>query len=290
MPVATLRQLLEAGVHFGHQTSRWNPKMRQYIFTARNGIHIIDLAQTQTLLDEACDFARDLVGGGEKILFVGTKKQAQDTIQEACERSGQFYVTHRWMGGMLTNFQVIQRQLRRLQELRAIRDRGDFERMTKKEANVLEDELDRLERNFGGMVQMKRLPGALFVVDCRKERLAVGEANKLGIPVIAIVDSNCDPDLIQKVIPGNDDAIRAVRLITNLVTDAIVEGQQLLGEREMREREEAAAREAREAEEAERAAAEAAAAAAAQREEQSENVSEEQADQPALAASSAEEA
>jgi small subunit ribosomal protein S2 len=283
MPVATLRQLLEAGVHFGHQTSRWNPKMRQYIFTARNGIHIIDLQQTQALLDDACDFARDLVGRGERILFVGTKKQAQDTIQEACERSGQFYVTHRWMGGMLTNFTVIQRQLRRLQEVRAIRDRGDFERMTKKEANVLEDELDRLERNFGGMVTMKRLPGALFVVDCRKERLAVGEANKLGIPVIAIVDSNCDPDLIQKVIPGNDDAIRAVRLITNLITDSIVEGQQLLGEREMREREEAAAREAREAEEAERARAEAEAAAAAQREEQSDNVSEEQADQPALA-------
>ena len=289
MPVATLRQLLEAGVHFGHQTSRWNPKMRQYIFTARNGIHIIDLQQTQSMLDDACNFVRDLVGGGEKILFVGTKKQAQDTIQEACERSGQFYVTHRWMGGMLTNFTVIQRQLKRLQELRGIRDKGDFERMTKKEANVLEDELERLERNFGGMVNMKRLPGALFVVDCRKERLAVGEANKLGIPVIAIVDSNCDPDLIQRVIPGNDDAIRAVRLITNLVTEAIVEGQQLLGERELREREEAAAREAREQEEAERARAEAEAAAAAQREAESEGVSEEKADTVG-AASGAEEA
>jgi small subunit ribosomal protein S2 len=283
MPVATLRQLLEAGVHFGHQTSRWNPKMRPYIFTARNGIHIIDLQQTQTLLDDACDFARDLVARGEKILFVGTKKQAQDTIKESCERSGQFYVTHRWMGGMLTNFTVIQRQLRRLQELRAIRDRGDFERMTKKEANVLEDELDRLERNFGGMVNMKRLPGALFVVDCRKERLAVGEANKLGIPVVALVDSNCDPDLIQHVIPGNDDAIRSVRLITNLVNDSIVEGQQLLGERELREREEQAAAEARAAEEAERARAEAEAAAAA-REAQSANVSEEEAEQPVLAA------
>jgi small subunit ribosomal protein S2 len=264
MPVATLRQLLEAGVHFGHQTSRWNPKMRPYIFTARNGIHIIDLQQTQTMLEDACNFARDLVAGGEKILFVGTKKQAQDTIKESCERSGQYYVTHRWMGGMLTNFSVIQRQLRRLQELRAVRDRGDFERMTKKEANVLEDELDRLERNFAGMVNMKRLPGALYVVDCRKERLAVGEANKLGIPVIAITDSNCDPDLIQHVIPGNDDAIRAVRLITNLLTDAIVEGQQLLGEREMRERQEQAAAEARaEAEAAEKARAEAEAAAAA---------------------------
>ena len=261
MPVATLRQLLEAGVHFGHQTSRWNPKMRPYIFTARNGIHIIDLQQTQSMLDEACGFVRDLVAGGEKILFVGTKQQAQDTIRESCERSGQFYVTHRWMGGMLTNFSVIQRQLKRLQELRGIRDRGDFERMTKKEANVLEDELDRLERNFGGMVDMKRLPGSLFVVDCRKERLAVGEANKLGIPVVAITDSNCDPDLIQHVIPGNDDAIRAVRLITNLVTEAIVEGQQLLGERELREREAQAKREAEEAAERARAEAEAAAAA-----------------------------
>jgi small subunit ribosomal protein S2 len=283
MPVATLRQLLEAGVHFGHQTSRWNPKMRPYIFTARNGIHIIDLQQTQTLLDDACDFARDLVARGEKILFVGTKKQAQDTIKEACERSGQYYVTHRWMGGMLTNFTVIQRQLKRLQEVRAIRDRGDFERMTKKEANVLEDELDRLERNFGGMVNMKRLPGALFVVDCRKERLAVGEANKLGIPVVAIVDSNCDPDLIQHVIPGNDDAIRSVRLITNLVTDSIVEGQQLLGERELREREEQAAAEARAAEEAERARVEAE-AAAAQREAEAANATEQEAEQPVLAA------
>ncbi|HEV7677345.1 MAG TPA: 30S ribosomal protein S2 [Candidatus Dormibacteraeota bacterium] len=284
MPVATLRQLLEAGVHFGHQTSRWNPKMRPYIFTARNGIHIIDLEQTQTLLDDACKFARDLVAGGDKILFVGTKKQAQDTIKESCERSGQYYVTHRWMGGMLTNFSVIQRQLRRLQEVRAIRDRGDFERMSKKEANVLEDELDRLERNFGGMVNMKRLPGALFVVDCRKERLAVGEANKLGIPVIAITDSNCDPDLIQHVIPGNDDAIRAVRLITTLVNEGIVEGQQLLGERELREREEQAAAEARAAEEAEqraRAEAEASAAAAA-RDAEAQKAAEE-APQPALA-------
>jgi small subunit ribosomal protein S2 len=280
MPVTTLRQLLEAGVHFGHQTSRWNPKMRPYIFTARNGIHIIDLEQTQTLLDDASKFVRDLVGGGEKILFVGTKKQAQDTIKESCERSGQFYVTHRWMGGMLTNFSVIQRQLKRLQEVRAIRDRGDFERMTKKEANVLEDELDRLERNFGGMVEMRRLPGALFVVDCRKERLAVGEANKLGIPVVAITDSNCDPDLIQHVIPGNDDAIRAVRLITTVLTDAIVEGQQLLGERELREREEQAATEARAAEEAERARVEAeAAAAAAAREAESQKPAEE----PAMA-------
>jgi small subunit ribosomal protein S2 len=261
VPVATLRQLLEAGVHFGHQTSRWNPKMRPYIFAARNGIHIIDLQQTQSMLEEACEFARDLVAGGEKILFVGTKKQAQDTIEEGCRRSGQFYVTHRWMGGMLTNFAVIQRQLRRLAELRAAHERGDFERMSAKEANVNQDELDRLERNFGGMAGMKRLPGALFVVDCRKERLAVTEANKLHIPVIAIADSNVDPELIQHVIPGNDDAIRAVRLITGLIVDAIVEGQQLLGERELRERQAAEEAAAAAAAEAARREAEAANAA-----------------------------
>ena len=271
MPAVTLRQLLEAGVHFGHQTSRWNPKMRPYIFAARNGIHIIDLQQTQTLLDEACDFVRDLVAGGEKMLFVGTKKQAQDTIEESCERSGQFYVTHRWMGGMLTNFPVIQRRLKTMAELRQMRERGDFERMGAKEANVNSDELDRLERNFGGMAQMKRLPGALFVVDCRKERLAVTEANKLRIPIVAIVDSNCDPDLIQRVIPGNDDAIRAVRLITTAITDAIVEGQRLLGERELREREEQQRAEAEAA-----AAASAAAAAEAENAEGTAEVSEEE--------------
>ncbi len=258
MPAATLRQLLEAGVHFGHQTSRWNPRMRDYIFAARNGIHIIDLAQTQKLLDEACDWTRDLVSGGEKILFVGTKKQAQDVIGESCERSGQFYVTHRWMGGMLTNFTVIQRQLKRLAELRQQNERGDFERMSSKEQNDCQDELDRLERNFGGMAGMKKLPGALFVIDCKKERLAVTEANKLRIPIVAIVDSNCDPELIQHVIPGNDDAMRSVRLITSLVTDAIVEGQRMLGERELRERQEREAAEERAAAEAaERAAQEA---------------------------------
>jgi len=258
VPVATLRQLLEAGVHFGHQTSRWNPKMRDYIFAARNGIHIIDLAQTQTLLDDACNFLRDLVAGGQKVLYVGTKKQAQDVIVESCERSGQFHVTHRWMGGMLTNFAVIQKQLRRLADLRATRERGDFERMTTKEANVLMDELDRLERNFGGMASMKRLPGALYVVDCRKERLAVTEANKLNIPIVAIVDSNCDPEQIQHVIPGNDDAIRAVRLITTMVTEAVLDGQRLLGERELREHAE------REAAEAQAVAGEAAGGAAAE--------------------------
>jgi small subunit ribosomal protein S2 len=255
MPATTLRQLLEAGVHFGHQTSRWNPQMRPYIFTARNGIHIIDLQQTQKQLDEASAFLRQLVADGEKVLFVGTKKQAQDAIKEACERSGQYYVTHRWMGGMLTNFPVIQRRLKRLLELRAMQEKGDFERMSTKEANVHRDDLDRLEANFAGMVNMKRVPGALFVIDCKKERLAVSEANKLGIPIVAIVDTNCDPNEIQHVIPGNDDAIRSCKLIVNVVTDAILEGQQLLSERELREQEETAQRERQEREAAERAAA-----------------------------------
>ena len=262
MPAVTLRQLLEAGVHFGHQTSRWNPQMRPYIFTARNGIHIIDLQQTQRQLDAACAFLRDLVAGGDTVLFVGTKKQAQDAIHDACERSGQHYVTHRWMGGMLTNFAIIQRRLRRLQELRTMQERGDFERMSTKEANVHRDDLDRLEANFAGMVTMRRLPGALFVVDCKKERLAVNEANKLGIPIVAIVDTNCDPNQIQHVIPGNDDAIRANKLIIGTVGEAITEGRQLLAEREMREQEEQAARERQDREAAERAAAEQAATAA----------------------------
>jgi small subunit ribosomal protein S2 len=236
--------------------------MRDYIFTSRDRVHIIDLAQTQRMLDDACDYVRDLVGGGQKVLFVGTKKQAQDSIVEACARTGQPYVVHRWMGGMLTNFPVIQRQLKRLSELRTMNERGDFERMSGKEANANRDDLERLERGFAGMVEMKRLPGALFVIDCKKERLAVSEANKLGIPIVALVDTNCDPDLIQHVIPGNDDAIRSCRLMVNAISEAILEGQRLLGERELREREEteaAAARAAREEEEANaRLAAEAA--------------------------------
>jgi small subunit ribosomal protein S2 len=246
MPAATLRQLLEAGVHFGHQTSRWNPRMRPYIFTARNGIHIIDLEQTQKQLDAACAYVRDLVAGGQKILFVGTKKQAQDVIEEVCERTRQPYVTHRWMGGMLTNFMVIQKRLRRLAELRVMRDRGDFERMSSKEANDARDDLERLERSFAGMADMKRLPAALFVIDCKKERIAVSEANKLGIPIVAITDTNCDPDNIQVVIPGNDDAIRSCRLIVTAIGEAMAEGLQLLGEREIAEQQEQARREAEE--------------------------------------------
>jgi small subunit ribosomal protein S2 len=224
MPVATLTELLQNGVHFGHQTSRWNPKMRHYIFASKGGIHIIDVSQTVDLLDQACQFSQDTVAQGGQILFVGTKKQAQDTIQSQCERSGQPYVVNRWMGGMLTNFEVVKRQLKRLAELVEMRDRGAFAGLSKKEQRRREDELDRLERNFGGITNMKRLPAAVFVVDPHKERLAVTEARKLEIPIIAITDTNCDPEEISYVIPGNDDAIRSVKLIVTRVVDAIMDG------------------------------------------------------------------
>jgi small subunit ribosomal protein S2 len=225
MPAVTLKQLLEAGVHFGHQTSRWNPKMKQYIFTARNGIHIIDLAQTVTLLESTAQWVTRTVADGGSVLFVGTKKQAQGIIEEEAKRSNQYFVNHRWMGGMLTNFAIIQQRFQRLQELRELRDTGGFDHMPKKEAAGLEDDLDRLERNFGGMAEMKRLPAAVFVVDPRKEHIAVTEARKLKIPIIAITDSNCDPELIDHVIPGNDDAIRAVRLISARIAEAAIEGR-----------------------------------------------------------------
>ncbi|MHB8393907.1 MAG: 30S ribosomal protein S2 [Candidatus Dormibacteria bacterium] len=224
MPVATLTELLQNGVHFGHQTSRWNPKMRPYIFASRGGIHILDVAQTVGLLADACQFAHDTVAQGGQILFVGTKKQAHDTIEEECQRSGQPYVINRWMGGMLTNFEVVKLQLKRLNELADQKERDGFAGMIKKEQRHREDDLARLVRNFGGITNMKRLPAALFVVDPHKERLAVTEANKLAIPIIAITDSNCDPDEIAHVIPGNDDAIRSVRLIVDRLTDAIVTG------------------------------------------------------------------
>src|ERR1700730_7201235 len=225
MPAVTLKQLLEAGVHFGHQTSRWNPKMKPYISTARNGIHIIDLAQTVKLLEGTCQWVTGSVADGGSLLFVGTKKQAQGIIEEEAKRANQYYVNHRWMGGMLTNFAIIQQRFSRLHELRELRDSGGFEHMAKKDAAGLEDDLDRLERNFGGMAEMKRLPAAVFVVDPRKEHIAVTEARKLKIPIIAITDSNCDPELIDHVIPGNDDAIRAVRLISARIAEAAIEGR-----------------------------------------------------------------
>jgi len=225
MPQVTLKQLLEAGVHFGHQTSRWNPKMRPYIFTARNGIHIIDLQKTVRLMDDAWGFVRDTAATGRPVLFVGTKKQAQETIQTEAVRSGMFFVNRRWMGGMLTNFSTVKRRIERLQELRRLQQSGTFESMTKKEAKRHQDELDRLMFHFDGIADMKRLPGAVFVVDPRKEHIAVTEANRLKIPVVAITDSNCDPDLINYVIPGNDDALRSIRLFASRIADAVTDGR-----------------------------------------------------------------
>src|SRR5258708_11959889 len=225
MPAVTLKQLLEAGVHFGHQTSRWNPKMKPYIFTARNGIHIIDLAQTVKLLEETYQWVIQAVADGGSVLFVGTKKQAQGIIDEEAKRSHQYFVNHRWMGGMLTNFGIIQQRFARLQDLKELRDTGGFDHMAKKDADKLEDDLDRLERNFGGMAEMSRLPAAVFVVDPRKEHIAVTEARKLKIPIIALTDSICDPELIDHVIPGTDDAIRAVRPISARIAEAAIEGR-----------------------------------------------------------------
>jgi small subunit ribosomal protein S2 len=220
-----MKQLLEAGVHFGHQTRRWNPKMRPFIFADRNGLHIIDLQQTVQRLDEAYDVVRSLVANGEMILFVGTKKQAQDAIKEEAERGGQFYVNSRWLGGMLTNFQTIQLRIRYMKDLEARKEAGEFERLPKKEAQKLNDELERLQRTLGGIRNMRRLPGAVFIVDTKKEHTAVEEARRLEIPVIALADSNTDPDEMDYPIPANDDAIRAVRLLCAKIADAAVEGR-----------------------------------------------------------------
>jgi small subunit ribosomal protein S2 len=222
----SMKQLLEAGVHFGHQTRRWNPKMREFIFAERNGIHIIDLAQTVSRLDAALDFVRETVRRGDSVLFVGTKKQAQESIAEAAQRSGQHYVNSRWLGGMLTNFTTIKRRIQRLEALEARRDAGEFERLTKKEASKLNDEITKLDAVLGGIRKMRRLPGAVFVVDPHREAIAVAEARRLEIPIVAMTDTNCDPDLIDWIIPANDDAIRSVRLICNLVADAASTAQQ----------------------------------------------------------------
>jgi small subunit ribosomal protein S2 len=226
MPSVSMRQLLEAGVHFGHQTRRWNPKMRPYIFAERNGIHIIDLAQTVHLLDSALDFVRDTVVRGDSILFVGTKKQAQEPISEEATRAEMPYVNQRWLGGMLTNFVTIRKRLGLLDQLEARQENGEFERLSKKEASRLTEEMTRLQRTLGGMRKMRRLPGAMFVIDPQRERIAVVEARKLEIPVIGTGDTNVDPDLLDYVIPANDDAIRAIRLLCTLVADAAIEGAQ----------------------------------------------------------------
>lgn len=226
MAVVSMKQLLEAGVHFGHQTRRWNPKMAPYIFTERNGIYIIDLQKTVRKLEEAYMFVRDLAASGETVLFVGTKKQAQDSIREEALRAGAHYVNARWLGGMLTNFRTIRGRIARLNQLRKMEEDGTFDLLPKKEVIKLNHEIEKLEKFLGGIKEMKKLPGALFIVDPRKEKIAVSEAKKLGIPVVAIVDTNCDPDDVDYVIPGNDDAIRAVKLIAGVMANAIIEGNQ----------------------------------------------------------------
>jgi len=226
MAVISMKQLLEAGVHFGHQTRRWNPKMARFIFTERNGIYIIDLQKTVKKVEEAYNFVRDVAANGGKMLFVGTKKQAQESVKEEAERSGMFFINQRWLGGTLTNFSTIQKRINRLHELEAWETDGTFEVLPKKEVILLRKEKDRLEKFLGGIKNMRDLPDAMFIIDPRKERIAVAEARKLGIPIVAIVDTNCDPDEIDYVIPGNDDAIRAVKLLTAKVADAIIEGNQ----------------------------------------------------------------
>jgi small subunit ribosomal protein S2 len=226
MAVISMKQLLEAGVHFGHQTRRWNPKMARYIFTERNGIYIIDLQKTVKKVDEAYNFVRNLATEGGTMLFVGTKKQAQESVKNEAERCGMYFVNERWLGGMLTNFQTIQKRVDRLRVLERMEAEGVFEVLTKKEVSALRHEMEKLERFLGGIKTMKKLPDALFIVDPRKERIAVAEARRLHIPIVAIVDTNCDPDEIDVVIPANDDAIRAVKLLTAKMADAIIEGQQ----------------------------------------------------------------
>ena len=239
MAVVSMKQLLEAGVHFGHQTRRWNPKMAPYIYTERNGIYIIDLQKTVKKLEEAYAFVRDLSANGGNVLFVGTKKQAQDAIKEEAARCGGYYVNARWLGGMLTNFRTMRTRIDRLAQLRKMEEDGTFAMLPKKEVIKHQAEIEKLEKYLGGVKEMKKLPGALFIVDTRKERNAIAEAHRLGIPVVAIADTNCDPDEIDYPIPGNDDAIRAIRLIASIMANAMIEGRQ--GE----QMEEAAAEEAK---------------------------------------------
>ena len=223
-PVVTMKQLLDAGVHFGHQTRRWNPKMKRFIFGDRNGIYIIDLQQTLKRIETAYTVIRDTVADGGTVLFVGTKKQAQDPIQSYAEKSGSPYINQRWLGGMLTNFETMSKRVAKMQEYRRMRDSGEFEAMPKKEALLISRELEKLDRNLGGIAKMERLPDLVFILDTKKEHIAVTEANKLGIPIVAVVDTNCDPDVIQYPIPGNDDAIRSGNLMSRVISDAVEEG------------------------------------------------------------------
>ena len=223
MSMISMKSLLEAGVHFGHQTRRWNPKMAKYIFTARNGIYIIDLQKTTKLLDEACDFIKGVVREGKPILFVSTKRQAQEIIKQEAERCGMFYINYRWLGGMLTNYVTIEKRIARLKELNDLIESGKIESYPKKEAAKMRKESEKLNRALGGIKDMKGMPGAIFVIDPHKEAIAISEARKMGIPIVSVVDTNCDPDNIDFVIPGNDDAIRAVKLVTSLISDSVIE-------------------------------------------------------------------
>ena len=226
MAVVAMKQLLEAGVHFGHQTRRWDPKMAEYIFQARNGIHIIDLQKTSKKLDEAYSFMKEQAEEGKTVLFVGTKKQAQECIKDAAQKSGMYYVDQRWLGGMLTNFGTIRKRIDRLNELETMQEDGTFDVLPKKEVILLKKEMSKLEKNLGGIKDMKEIPGVMFVVDPKKERIAILEARKLGIPVVGLIDTNCNPEDVDYAIPGNDDAIRAVKLITDVMASAIIEGRQ----------------------------------------------------------------
>ncbi|MGH9880193.1 MAG: 30S ribosomal protein S2 [Pyrinomonadaceae bacterium] len=232
MVSVTMKELLEAGVHFGHQVRRWNPKMKEYIFGERNGIYIIDLQKTQRMFREAISFVTNIVAEdrGKTVLFVGTKRQAQDAIREESERCGQYYVNQRWLGGLLTNFQTVQKSIKRLKDLEAMQTDGRYEKLTKKERIKLDRERESLNKNLSGIKSMNRLPDAVFIIDVRKEEIAVAEANRLGIPIVAVVDTNCSPEGIDYVIPGNDDALRAVRLFASRIADAILEGQQIATE------------------------------------------------------------
>ena len=234
MAVVTMKQLLEAGVHFGHQTRRWNPKMRRFIFGERNGIYIIDLQQTLERIETAYKYVRDTVAGGGSILFVGTKKQTQDPVVRYADKCGMPYINERWLGGMLTNFQTISSRVKKMQEYESMQAAGDFDAMPKKEALIHSRELEKLQRNLGGIRTMAKLPDAVFIIDTKKEHIAVTEANKLGLPIVAVVDTNCDPDVIQFVIPGNDDAIRSGTLLCRVISDAVEEGRYIASRRNAR--------------------------------------------------------
>lgn len=251
MGVVTMKELLEAGVHFGHQVKRWNPKMKRYIFGERNGIYIIDLQKTMKGIEDAYNFMRDAAAAGEDVMFVGTKKQAQDSIREESERAGVYYVNQRWLGGMLTNFSTIKKSVEKLKRIEKMKEDGTYDALTKKEAAKYEKTRLKLEKNLGGIKEMKDIPGVVFIVDPKKEHIAVQEARRLNIPIVAIVDTNCDPDEIDYVIPGNDDAIRAIRLITSKMADAVIEGRDMLAKKEEEEAEAAQIEEKIQMEEAE---------------------------------------